>query len=132
VELSFSRTGEFSGILDHPLSRVMTRVTSASSSTCFAAGENLARADLQLVAHMTILPGQEIHRERDAVHVAAGDRQVARRFLRWFSEFPVSLRCLVDESCAKGKGSCQSGATSSSNTAPRPMHRNRWQRLSNG
>jgi hypothetical protein len=66
VELSFSRTGEFSGILDHPLSRVMTRVTSASSSTCFAAGENLARADLQLVAHMTILLGREIHHEMDA------------------------------------------------------------------
>jgi hypothetical protein len=44
-----------------------------------AAGEDVRRRAERLAGDAAVLLRQEIHREVDAVEVAAGDRQVARR-----------------------------------------------------
>ncbi len=45
-----------------------------------AAGQNLSCAVERLARDPAVLLRQEIHREMDAVHVAAGNRQIARGF----------------------------------------------------
>ena len=55
-------------------------VAAADHDHMLAAGENIGRAAERLAADAAVLLRQEIHRVVDAGEIAAGDRQVARRF----------------------------------------------------
>ena len=61
---------------------VRAGVAAADHDDMLAAGENVRDAAERLAGDAAVLLRQEIHREVNAVEVAAGDRQVARRLRR--------------------------------------------------